>query len=329
MATITKRENGKWQAKCRKKGYPTQSKTFGRKSEAEKWARGIETKMDLSVFESTSAAEALSVKTGLEKYWKEKLSKKKSSANLQYMVDRLGKVFKSFSLIELTVDSVREYKVYRLEKNKVCNDTVRKELNLLKGFVSHAICEWDVYLPKGNPVAKVSLPVKGKARERRLRNGEEEILLRTAKEYGGVISDIIVLAIETGMRRSEIIKMEWEYFDFSNATVFLADTKNNESRTVPLSPKAVEIIKSQPRHLSGNIFQIRGDSVGQAFRRVTGRAKIKDLRFHDLRHEATSRFFERGLAIMEVSAITGHKDLASLKRYTHLCPANLARKLAG
>jgi len=154
--------------------------------------------------------------------------------------------------------------------------------------------------------------------------GEEDILLSAAKAYGGVINDIIVIAIETGMRRGEILKMQWQCLHRKDSTVYISDTKNGESRTVPLSPCALDVIQKQQEKKYGEIFEIRGDSVGQAFRRITKRAQIQNLRFHDLRHEATSRLFEKGLQIMDVAVITGHKYFASLKRYTHLRPADLA-----
>lgn len=325
MATITKRENGKWQAKCRRKGFRAQSKTFRSKADAERWAREVELAMDRSVFQSTTQAEKTSVNEALERYFSEVLVNKKSSLDFRYMIERLKNVFVEFMLIDVSVESVREYKSYRLER--VQGETVRKELNLLKRFFDYVIREWQIYLPKGNPVSPVSLPEKGKSRDRRLSNCEEKVLLSAAKNYGGVIHDIIILAIETGMRRGEILKMKWEHFNRFDSTVYIGDTKNGDSRTVPLSPRALEIVLKQEKKLYGRIFEIRGDSVGQAFRRITKRAKISDLRFHDLRHEATSRLFEKGLQIMEVSAITGHKDLASLKRYTHLRPADLAKRL--
>jgi integrase len=326
MATITKRENGKWQAKCRRKGYSVQSKTFRMKSEASMWARDVENAMDQSVFRSTCAAESLTIANGLEKYWAEALSNKKSADKMKYMIDRLKIVFKAFRMIDLSIDAIRDYKSYRLKQVK--NETVRKELSMLKRFINYAMSVWQIHLPKGNPVISVLLPEKGKARSRRLNEGEEDILISQAKKYGGLIHDIMIIAIETGMRRGEIINMHWENFNESDSTVYLPDTKNGDSRTVPLSHKARKIVLAQERHLSGAIFDIRGDSVGQAFRRITERAELGGLRFHDLRHEATSRFFEMGLQLMEVSAITGHKDLASLKRYTHLRPADLAKKLA-
>lgn len=339
MATITKRKNGKWQAKCRRKGFPSQSKTFNIKADAERWARKIELSMDQSVFECTKAAENTMIDDALEDYFKEVLIEKKSADTMKYTIERLKLVFKGFRLIDVSVLSIREYKTYRLESVK--GDTVRKELGLLKRMFNYAMDEWQIHLPKGNPVTPVSLPPKGRPRDRRLNAGEEELLLMEAKTYGGLIHDLIVLAIETGMRRGELVYspkddeleykqfncMHWEHFNPNDSTVFLEDTKNGDSRTVPLSTKAKQIILSQPKRNAGRVFDIRGDSVGQAFRRVCKRAGIKNLRFHDLRHEATSRFFEKGLALIEVSAITGHKDLAMLKRYTHLRPTDLAKKL--
>lgn len=340
MATITKRKNGNWQAKIRRKGYPTQSKTFKTKTAALAWERQIETQMDRSTFKSTKAAAKQMMDDALERYYDETLTMKKSAKNIRYKINRLKKVFAGLSMLDVNVQVIRDYKAYRLEQVK--GDTVRKEMSLIQRMFTYAMNEWQIYLPDGNPVSPVSLPAKGKQRNRRLNKGEEERLLAHAKQYQGTIHDLIVLAVETGMRRGEMVNsrdeneiekhgyacMCWENFDANNSTIFLEDTKNGESRTVPLSSKAKQIILEQPRKLQGPIFEIRGDSVGQAFRRVTKRAEIEDLRFHDLRHEATSRLFELGLQMMEVAAITGHKDLASLKRYTHLRPENLAKKLA-
>ncbi|RHW76452.1 site-specific integrase [Colwellia sp. RSH04] len=340
MATIAKRESGRWQAKIRRKGYRAQSKTFTTKAAAQKWIREIETKMDQSTFKSTEAAEKQMMDDAFENYFIEKLTKKKSAKNIRYKINHLKKVFAGLSLLDVNIQIIREFKAYRLEQVK--GDTVRKEMSLIQRMFTYAMNEWQIYLPNGNPVSPVSFPAKGKQRDRRFNEGEEERLLSHAKKYQGIIHDLIVLAVEAGMRRGEMVNsrdekeiekhgyacMCWENFNVNNSTIFLEDTKNGESRTVPLSSRAKQIILEQPRKLQGPIFEIRGDSVGQAFRRVTKRAGIENLRFHDLRHEATSRLFEKGLQMMEVSAITGHKDLASLKRYTHLRPEDLAKKLA-
>jgi len=228
-------------------------------------------------------------------------------------------------LATITPLTIKEYRDERLETVK--GDTVRKEMSLLSRILKLAQQEWDIYLPRGNPVDSVAMPPKGKGRDRRLQKGEEEALLKEAKEYGGLIGDIILIALETGARRGEIVEMQWTNINFSKRTIILRDTKNSDDREVPLSTKALKVIKSQPRNINGRVFPIRGDSITQAFTRVCAKAKLTDLRFHDLRHEATSRFFEKGFETMEVSAITGHKDLAMLKRYTHLKAEDLAKRL--
>ena len=129
------------------------------------------------------------------------------------------------------------------------------------------------------------------------------------------------------MRRAELVSIEWRNIDLENRFLILPDTKNGESRAVPLSSKALSLIQGVARNPTGKVFVSKPNSVSQGFIRACKRAGLEDLRFHDLRHEATSRFFELGLNTMEVSAITGHKTLSMLKRYTHLKAKDLALKL--
>ena len=99
---------------------------------------------------------------------------------------------------------------------------------------------------------------------------------------------------------------------------------------VPLSPQALELLRELPRNIRGDqvVFPIHYEALKSAWRRACDRAGISNLRLYDLRHEATSRFFEKGLNVMEVTAIAGHKDLRMLQRYTHLRAEDLARKLS-
>lgn len=325
MATITKRGEGQWQAKVRKKGYQDQTKTFSTKVKAEQWARMVESEMDRGVFMSTSVAENTVLSELIDRYVKEVAPSKKSEADIKVRAKLLKSHLGHLILAAITPLTVKEYRDYRLELVK--GDTVRKELSLLGRILKLAQQEWDIYLPRGNPVDSVATPPKGKGRDRRLQSGEEDRLLRAAREYGGFIEEIILLALETGARRGELVNLKWSNINLIKRTANLSETKNGDDRKVPLSSKAIDVIKRQPHHISGFVFPIRGDSITQAFIRVCKRAGIEDLRFHDLRHEATSRFFEMGLGTMEVSSITGHKDLAMLKRYTHLKAEDLAKKL--
>ena len=144
-----------------------------------------------------------------------------------------------------------------------------------------------------------------------------------------MVPPVVLFAIEKGMRRGEILSLTWENVHLVKRYVLLPDAKNGDSRDGPLSPQALELLGSLPRNIRSDqkVFPLHYEALKSAWRRACSRAGIIDLRFHDLRHEATSRFFEKGLNVMEVAAITGHKDLRMLQRYTHLRAEDLALKL--
>ena len=139
---------------------------------------------------------------------------------------------------------------------------------------------------------------------------------------------VVILAIETAMRRSELLSMKWRHVQLDKRVVHLTDTKNGDDRDVPLSDKAVTTLTTLQKDGNENVFPIHFEALKTAWRRTCDKAGITNLHFHDLRHEATSRFFEKGLNVMEVATITGHKDLRMLQRYTHLRAEDLARKLS-
>ena len=131
------------------------------------------------------------------------------------------------------------------------------------------------------------------------------------------------------MRRGEILSLCWLDVHLDKRYKHLPDTKNGDSRDVPLSPQAMELLRELPRNIRGDqaVFPLHFEALKSSWRRACSRADISDLRFHDLRHEATSRFFEKGLNVIDMAAITGHKDLRMLQRYTHLRAEDLALKL--
>ena len=194
-----------------------------------------------------------------------------------------------------------------------------------------------------NPVTQIRKPKLPKGRDRRLLPGELDRILSASESP--ILSHIVRFALETGMRRSELAGMTWALVDLKKRTVTLSETKNGEKRIVPLSTESVRILVGLPRRIDGNVWGMASDSITQAFIRAVARARkayekafeekretsdplfLVDLTFHDLRHEATSRFFEKGLNPMQVAAITGHKTLQVLKRYTHLKAEDLAELL--
>jgi len=157
--------------------------------------------------------------------------------------------------------------------------------------------------------------------------GDDGRLIAVALEFNREIAPAIILAIETAMRQGEIAKLRWENIDLDLRTALLPMTKNGTARRFPLSTKAIEALKWCPPPHTGRVFKLTQHAMKYAFREVRKQCGLGNIRFHDLRHEAASRLFEKGLNVMEVAAITGHKNLKMLQRYTHLRAEDLAKKL--
>lgn len=324
MATFRKRA-GKWQARIQRKGYPDQTKTFLSKSDAVSWARQTEMELDRGSFIDRSELEKTTLGELLQRYLEEITPTKKGATNEAYRVKAWIKEPIANKLLSgLRSADFATWRDKRIKLGKSPN-TVRLDLAVISHLYSVAKSEWG-FDGIGNPLNQIKLPKPTGGRTRRLELSEKEKLIEALSETQEV-KTIVQLAIETGMRRSELLSIEWDNVDLENRFVLLPDTKNGDSRAVPLSTRALMILEGIDKHPSGKVFLTRADSVSQAFNRACKRAGLENLRFHDLRHECTSRLFEKGLNTMEVSAITGHKTLSMLKRYTHLKASDLALKL--
>lgn len=217
------------------------------------------------------------------------------------------------------------YRDRRLEAG-ASRSTVRLELAIISHLYSVAARDWGLEGIK-NPIKTMRIPAPVRGRERRLREGEEPRLLAAAEQITGPLKPLILLALETAMRRGELVTLRWRDVNLARRTVFLPDTKNGDARTVPLTTRAGAILEAMPR-TAERVFPYCDAWVSRRFHQAANVAGLEDLRFHDLRHEATSRLFELGrFTMLEISLITGHKTLAMLKRYTHLTAAQLAAKL--
>lgn len=326
MATFTKRKAG-WQAKIRRKGYPAQSASFKTKTDAEKWARDIESTMDKGRFVDRREAESTTLLEALERYEREITPRKKGA---KQEINRIS-LWKRDKLSQRILSSIRGADIAEWRDAKLStgasSTTVRNDLALISHLFTVAEREWGME-SLTNPVRKVKVPSPARARDRRLAPGEEETLLEAcANATCTWLSPIVILALETGMRQGELLSLKWNNVNTKQRVASLIDTKNGEAREVPLSNRAISTLKEMPQDISGRVFPITQDSLEYHFRKMLGTIDIENLRFHDLRHEATSRFFEKGLNPMEAAAITGHKTLQMLKRYTHLRAEDLAKKL--
>ena len=308
--------------KIRRKGYPVQSKTFESEEDAKKWARLIEGEMDRGIFTSQAEAEKTTLKEALERYKKEITPDKKGSQQEGSRINILSRsTLAPRFLAAIRGIDVARYRDERLKDRSPI--TVNNELILLSHLFTVARKEWGMDGLR-NPVSDIRKPKQPAGRNRRLESGEEEKLLKAAPQN---LRPLIVVAIETTMRLGELLALRWEHVDLVKRTAHLLETKNGTSRMVPLSTRAAAELKALPRRLDGRVFSYNVNTASKTFADLTIDLKIEDLRFHDLRHEATSRLFEKGLNPMEVASITGHKTLQMLKRYTHLRAEDLAQKL--
>ncbi|MGX9732311.1 site-specific integrase [Janthinobacterium aestuarii] len=325
MPTIRKKGEGQYHVQIRKRGYPTQTKTFTKEADARRWATIIESEMERGVFVSRTEAEATLVKDVLQRFATEILPTKRSEQSDKSRIKTLTEAFGDYRLASLNSTQVARFRDQRLKV--VGPQSVIHEINLLNRVLKTATMDWGIALPGGLPTTQVRKPAKPRGRDRRVT--EEEITRITENTESTELRTIVTLAVETGMRRSELASLTWKETDLKKQTVYLPKTKTDVPRTVPLSRAAVNALQVLGIKHEGRIFNLQAESMSQAFERACEphRANISGVRFHDLRHEATSRLFEKGLNVMEVAAITGHKTLDMLKRYTHLRAEDLAKKL--
>ncbi len=329
MASITKTQSNTFKVLIRKSGIATQIKTFKTKTDAQKWARLIESEIDRGIFIDRSEAERTTVGQLIERYIQEVTPLKRSAKSDKQRMLFLKKYFGHYIVSQLQSKHIATYRDKRLAEGKQ-GSTVVKEIGSLSHLIDISIKDWGI--PLTNNVAMlVRKPKQSRGRDRRLVEDEEHILLQAAKNSKSpLLAPIIILALETGMRLGELLSLDWNSIDLKKQIALLPITKNGDSRTVPLSKKAIETLKGIPRKLNDSrVFWtwLRADSFENAWRRMLSKTTIQNLRFHDLRHEACSRFFERGFNIMETAHISGHKTLQQLKRYTHLKAEDIVTKM--
>ncbi|MFW9078978.1 site-specific integrase [Pseudomonas sp. P2757] len=357
MATIRNRGEYQWEAQIRRKGYPAQRKTFETKADAQAWARMIESEIDRGIFVSRVEAERTAFHQLIDRYISEIAPKHKGAYSEIKRLEALKRHPLATRIVAtLTSSDFARYRDERLKIRK--GNTVKRELALFQCVIEVARREWGIHLAE-NPVRMVSRPSYNDERSRRLDPIEEQYILNALelreRRADGTYADashnpwirpIVQLAIETAMRRGEIFELRWKHVNLDRRTAHLPATKNGLPRTVPLSPKAIQLLKDLPRSLCGRVFPTTADALKKAFVRGLERARLKymgdcalaqvtpqedfliNLRFHDLRHEATCRLATKLPNLIELASVTGHREVNMLKRYYNITAEELAAKLA-
>ena len=351
MPTLVKTPSGTWKAVIRKTGFPTTIKTFRLKRDAEDWARRTEDEMVRGLYVQRAPSERLTFEEAMKRYLMEVTVTKRAFTQQGEkrrsvpLIDHFGK----YSLAGITPELVAKYRDQRLAGEDRLKDgkpqpraanTVRLELALIGHLFTVAIKEWGLGLTY-NPVLNIRRPAPGAGRNRRLAPAEERKLMALVDKHSNpMLRWIVRIAIETGMRSSEIATLTLSQVDTKRRVARLQDTKNTMPRTVPLSKLATQLFKEakanpvRPKRTElvffgepGKDDEIRPYNFNKVWSGIKSKAGLRDLRFHDLRHEAVSRFVEAGLSDQEVSAISGHRSMQMLKRYTHLRAEDLVAKL--
>ncbi len=323
MASISQLPSGLWRARVRRLGQGAQSKSFALKLDAEAWARKIESEQERGTWRDTSEAERTTLREALDRYEREVTPRKRAQAS------------ERSNLRVLRAERIADHALARIGSQDVAAlrdawthaglkpASIKRRMVTLAHVFAIAAREWG--MPSlVNPVRGVTLEPENNARARRV--SEAEIDALCAATGSSELAAFIRLAVETAMRRGELCALQWEHVDLKARTAHLPHTKNGHARTVPLSSRAVDVLRALPRRLDGRVFGLRPDSVTQAFERAATRAGIEGVRIHDLRHEATSRLAER-LQAHELAKVTGHRDMRMVLRYYHPRAEDLAKKL--
>jgi integrase len=351
MATIDKRTTADgtttYRVRVRKLGYPTRTKTFARKTDAQAWARHLEAKIDKGQSIPDQDAARKTLADAIDKYLKDTLPHKARNKNdrnvrriLQWWRDELG----AYTLPSLTPavitearDKLRRTRYKRKGKGGTSLDkerspgTVNRYLVTLSAVLRTVADEW-MWL-ETTPMAKVKKLGEPRGRVRFLSDDERKQLLEACGESTSTtLYPIVVLALSTGMRQGEILGLTWDRVNLSRGTIILEETKNGERRTVPLVGHAAQMMQQYRRvHRRVDtpiVFPSeRGHKhaeVRQSWQNAVKRAGLKDFRFHDLRHSAASYLAMNGATLTEIAEVLGHKTLAMVKRYSHLTEQHTA-----
>ncbi|GJL85435.1 MAG: integrase [Micavibrio sp.] len=340
MAHIQERmgKNGKktYRVQVRRKGQPIQSTTFTTKTAAQKWARGIESKIDDGKHFKTSQGKQKTVTDMVDRYIKNALPQKGNSTQrgqkhqLQWWKDQLG----DLKLSELTTAVILEKRDDMIAKKKVLDDTgeevpfyanasINRYIAALSAALTAAM-DWD-WLDNHLIRGKVK-SLKENKRTRWLNDKELKALLTACRNSSNpILYDIVLVDLCTGMRRSEVTNLTWDHVDLDNRWLYVDKSKNEEKRGIFITDEAYEVLKRRHDNRDEEkSWVFPSEAVDKPFvfkklwEKAVEEAGLEDFKFHDLRHSFASYMAISGVSPQIIQKITGHKDLKSLERYLHL-----------
>jgi integrase len=326
VAAIRKRGR-RWYCEVRVRGV-REGQTFATKAEAAAWALQREAEARGERLPTATVGDAI------RRYMREVAPGERGERwTLVRCTAMLRDDLARIPLATLTATDLSAWRDERLKSVKP--PTVRREMTVWRGVLEQCRREWGWL--RVNPIDDVRRPSPGAARERRVSDDEMDRMRlalgwpidTTPETHSQQVALLMLLAVETAMRAGELLSLGWEQIDLEGRSVRLTRTKNGDSRDVPLSRRAVALfalMQSEEGKRSGQVFSVPDASRDTLWRKARTRAGIGDARFHDLRHEATTRL-ARHLDVLDLARMTGHRDLGMLRRYYNPTSLEIAGRL--
>ena len=308
MAYILKRKGKKkvsYRALVQRRGFKHLMKSFSTRTDAKKWARAIERKLDTGNYTDYSEASKFLLGDLFKRYVNENKHKKLRSWKMyEFRINILLKdTIADINLLRLSSKHLAKFRDRKTKE--VGPSTFNKYLSLISVVIDTAMQDWGIYLPL-NPCRLIKREKEPNPRDRVLVQDEYSRLIEACALSGNkYLKNMVLFSIETAIRVGELLQMRYDHINFDKRTLLIPFTKIGRPRTIPLSSKAIEILQSMPRRLDGKIFPLTIDSLRSCFKIAKRKAKIDGFRWHDLRRHACSLLFEKGFNVPEVQVFFG------------------------
>lgn len=329
-----------YRVKIRLKGFPTETASFARLTDAKRWGQTMEAAMREGRYFKTSEAKKHTLADLVDKYISDLLPSKPKNAintkrNLLWWKTQLG----NYTLADITPAIIAQHRDSLLNSTtmrgtKRSPSTVIRYLAALSHAYTIAMKEWGWV--DDTPLRKVTKPKAPRGRVRYLDDNERQALLDVCRHSKSKhLYAIVVLAISTGMRHGEILNLHWNQVDLKRGKITLHDTKNGDRRSVPLASHALEQIQalSKIRRIDTDLLFPSQNAkkpidTRKPWYTALAKANIDNFRFHDLRHCTASYLAMNGATLAEIAEVLGHKTLSMVKRYSHISDSHTSEVVA-
>ena len=330
-----RKRKGRYSVSIRHAGAKAINKTFAKKSDAHKFGFEVELQLQRKRYKDTSNASKTTLKSVLERHLAERLGEVRQPKKEQSRFNTIVKsdVVNKF-LIDLTPNDFAQFRDARSLAG-ASGATIIRELSFMSVAIRKAIKVYGCWLPE-HPIPNSIKPKESPPRNRRLNAGEHVLLKQYCKgapkykKPNPYWCDAIDFAIESALRLNEQLTLNWKHVSIERKvmTILAKHTKTGVERVVPLTPRALEILRNIPRSIDGRVFPMSINNFNRGWRAICKNSGINNLHWHDLRRESICRLFEAGLSPSEVQIFSGHKTISlMIKTYTAHNPEIVAKKL--